>query len=354
MVTVLATELAARGHEIALSAPSGPRDEDLRDVPHLRMRLDDHGRAATGVARSAAHLARAIHRFSPDLVHAQNVKSAVTARAAVLAARPWRRPPVVTTFQGVLPAEYRRSARLLRAADHVACVSADLLGNLVSAGYPPQRASLIHNAVTPAEPLDPADRAALDRELRIEGAPVVAIVGRLVPQKAHERFVVATRRIADALPEVRFLIVGEGPRRQEIERGVDMAGLGSQVRFTGMRSDAREIIARADVVVFSSEWEGLAVAALEALAAGTPVVSTDVQGMRELLTDGAGAVVPLDDGAALGDRVITLLRNEPERQAMGGVGRELIARDFSADHMFDAYERLYERLNRSAAPSLHG
>jgi glycosyltransferase involved in cell wall biosynthesis len=347
VVTMLATGLVARGHDIALAAPSGPRDEDLRDIPHLRLPLDDHGRATTGAVHSALQLVRAIHRFSPDVVHAQNVKSAVTARTAALAARPWRSPPVLATFHGVLPVEYRRSAWLLRMADHVACVSSDLLDSIVAAGLPAHLASLIRNAVTPATPLDPTYRAALDSELRITGAPVVAIVGRLVAQKAHERFVVAARRVADELPAVRFLIVGEGPRRQEIEREVAAARLKSHVCFTGSRSDAREIIARADIVVFSSEWEGLSIVALEALAAGTPVVSTDIQGMRELLSGGAGVIVPLDDGAALGERVATLLRDEPERLAMGGAGRELIARDFPLGSMIDAYECLYERLARS-------
>jgi glycosyltransferase involved in cell wall biosynthesis len=347
VVTMLATELVARGHDIALAAPRGTRDEDLRDIPHLRLPLDDHGRAAAGAAYSALRLARAIHHFSPDVVHAQNVKSAVTARAAALVARPRRSPPVLATFHGVLPVEYRRSARLLRTADHVACVSSDLLDNIVAAGLPAQRASLIRNAIPPAIPLDPTCRAELDSELSITGAPVVVIVGRLVAQKAHERFVVAARRVADELPAVRFLIVGEGPRREEIEQEVAGATLESHVRFTGVRSDAREIIARAEIVVFSSEWEGLSIVALEALGAGTPVVSTDVQGMRELLAGGAGAVVPLDDGAALGERVVSLLRNEPERMTMGEAGRKLIARDFPLDNMIDAYERLYERLTRS-------
>lgn len=347
VITMLVPELVARGHVVALAAAHGAFDEDLRDVRHLRIQATDHGRSPSALARSALHLTRGIRQFSPDLIHAQNVRSAVTACVAALATRPSRRPPVVATVQGVDPSQYRSSARVLRMTDHVACVSSDLVDGIVAAGHPAHRTSLIHNAITPATPLGPAYRAKLDREFETGGAPVVAIVGRLVAQKAHERFVVAARHVASELPAVRFLIVGEGPRRKEIEGAVAAAKLKRRVCFTGVRADAREILARADIVAFSSEWEGLSLAALEALAAGTPVVATDVQGMRELLASGAGAVVPLDDGTALGERIVSVLRDEQARRAMGEAGRALIERRFSVDGMVDRYELLYRRLTNS-------
>jgi glycosyltransferase involved in cell wall biosynthesis len=350
VVTMLTAGLARRGHRVGLAAPPGARDADLLGVPHERLPLRDHGRAAVGAARSARQLAGAVHRFEPDLVHAQNVKSSVTARAAALAARPHRRPPVLATFHGVLPVEYRRAARLLQAADHTACVSSDLRESIVAAGLGAARTSLVRNAITPAAPLGEEARAALDDELGLGAGPVVAIVGRLVPQKAHERFIVAARRIVDELPESRFLVLGEGPRRAEIEAMILAGDLSRQVLMTGVRADARTVMARADLVVFSSDWEGLSIAALEALAAGTPVVSTDVQGMRGLLVEsGAGAVVPLDDGTALGERVLSLLRDDRERQAMGEAARRLIADQYSIESMIDAYESLYERLSHNAS-----
>ncbi len=349
VVTMLAAGLAARGVEVALAAPHGEGDRELRDVPHERFELEFHGRGVTGAARVAVALAGATRRFGADVVHAQNVRFAASSRAAASLAHPTRRPKVLASFHGVLPSEYRGAARILRTCDHVTCVSEDLLERVVAAGLPAERASLVRNAVVLPAPLAPRRRAELDRELGTAGAPVVAIVGRLVAQKAHERFVVAARVVADALPSARFLIVGEGPRAQEIEAQVEAAGLAGQMLLTGQRSDAREIIARADVVAFSSDWEGLSIAALEALAAGTPVLSTDVEGMRELLAGGAGAVVPLDDGRALGERMLALLSDEREREAMGRAGRELIAREYSLEAMIDAYAKLYERLAGAGA-----
>jgi glycosyltransferase involved in cell wall biosynthesis len=350
VVAMLVASLASRGHEVALVAPRGPLDEELRGVSHVRLELDDHGRDSFGAIGSAAQLARAIRRVRPDVIHAQNVKSTAVARAGAAMAIQRARPRLLASFHGVLPAEYRRAARLLRAADHVACVSKELLDGIVAAGLARERVSLIRNAVAIPAPLDAARRAALDDELGLADALVVTIAGRLVAQKAHERFVVAARRIVEEMPQVRLLIVGEGPRRTEIERLIDAAGLIDNVQLTGGRSDAREILARSDVVAFSSSWEGLSIAALEALAAGTPVVSTDVHGMRELLAGGAGAVVPVDDGAALGERILTLLRDPSERMRMGRAGRELIERDYSLEGMVDAYEGLYKRLARKVEP----
>ncbi|HEY6759986.1 MAG TPA: glycosyltransferase [Baekduia sp.] len=346
VVAMLAAGLAARGHDVALAAPPGMRDADLAGVPHLRIAIDDHRRALRGAVATTAQVAGAVRRFAPDVVHAQNVKAAATAVLAAPAAR--RRPPVLATFHGVLPAEYPRAARVLRRPAHVVCVSADLQDRLVQAGVRAERTSVIVNAVEAAPDLSGARRAALDAELGLPaGAPVVAIVGRLVPQKAHARFLVAARRVVDVLPEARLLVVGDGELREDIRRQRDALGLADRVLLTGARADARDLIARADVLAFSSDWEGLSIAALEALAAGTPVVATDVQGMRELLAGGAGAVVGLDDGTALGQAIADLLPDAARRAAMGDAGRALIAGRFALDAMVGAYERRYEQLVRA-------
>jgi glycosyltransferase involved in cell wall biosynthesis len=323
------------------------RDADLEGVPHVRIAVDDHRRALSGAAATARQIAGAVRRVRPDVVHAQNVKAAGTALLATRAAGR-RRPPVLATFHGVLPAEYRRAAAVLGRTAHVVCVSEDLRARLLAAGVAPERASVIHNAVEPAGAPAPEHRAVLDAELSLpDGAPVVAIVGRLVPQKAHLRFLQAARLVADAVPEARMLVVGDGELRDEIRGRRDALGLADHVVMTGARADARDLIARADVLVFSSDWEGLSIAALEGLAAGTPVLATDVQGMRELLSTGAGAVVPLDDGTALGAALVALLRDPARRAAMGAAGRDLIASRFALDAMVDAYERRYERLTRA-------
>jgi glycosyltransferase involved in cell wall biosynthesis len=344
MLTLLAAGLVERGHEVAVVAPPGARDADLSGVTHTRIPLSDRGRSAAGASRALADLARAIRQVEPDLVHAQNVKNGAVAALAARLARPLRRPRVLTTFHGVLPDEYRSSARLLRLPDHVACVSSDVRARLLACGLPEQRATIVRNAVEPLEPLSAERRAQLDEELGLGPGALAVAVGRLVPQKAHRRFLRAAAVAAERVPDAQFLIVGEGPLRDRIEADIARTGLDGRVRLIGVRPDARDLIARSDALVFSSDWEGLSVAALEALAAGVPVVSTDVEGMRELLADGAGATAPLDDGTALGERLSDVLESPDLRREMGERGRSLVEAEFSPARMIDAYLGCYRYL----------
>jgi glycosyltransferase involved in cell wall biosynthesis len=343
VLTLLAADLAARGHRVALIAPHGPRDQDLNGVRHSRLTLHDRGRTA-GVAIETVELARAIRSLRPDVIHAQNPRLAGIAAIAAALGAPRGRPPVLATFHGVLPSEYPRAARLLRLADHVVCVSKDLQDQLLDAGLPAERASVIYNAIEPQQPMSAALRAQIDSELGLQGAPVAAIVARIVPQKVHMRFVAAAAIAAARVPSARFLIVGDGPLRSQAEAAVSARGLDANVVFTGVRTDARSLIERAEVLVFSSDWEGLSIAALEAMAAGTPVLSTDVQGMRELFVSGAGEVVALDDGEALGARLADLLLDPDRREKMGAAGQALIQERHTVGVMTDAYERRYREL----------
>lgn len=344
VLTLLAGGLADRGHDVSLIAPLGPRDADLDRVPHRRITLHDRGRTPVGIASEAVEIARAIRQIQPDLVHAQNPRIAATAGIAARLAAPLRRPRVLSTFHGVLPSEYAKAARLLRLTDHIACVSGDLRDQLIAGGAAPEGISVICNAIDEPQPLSPRQRTDIDEELGLNGAPVAAIAARIVPQKAHDRFVAAAAVAVTTIPSLRLLIIGEGPLRAQTEAAVKAAGIAENVVFTGMRSDARLLIARADVLVFSSDWEGLSIAALEAMAAGTPVLSTDVQGMRELLGSGAGEIVPLDDGTILGERLADLLLAPQRRESMAAAGRQLIQSRYTVAAMTDAYEALYRQL----------
>lgn len=339
--------LAERGHQVGLVAAPGRLDPDLVGVPHHRFPLPPPTRSAVGAARLLVGVRRAVAAFGPDVVHAQNVMHAALAGAATRLV-PGPRPPVVATFHGVQPDEYRAAARLFRAADAVACVSNDLLDGLVVAGHPASRAHLVRNAIDPPAPRTRERSDALDGELQLDttggrNRPVVAIVGRLVPQKAHHRFLRAAALVAEELPECRFLVVGDGELLPDVQELAHELGIADRVVFTGFRTDARDIIARADVLVFSSDWEGLSIAALEAMACGTPVVSTESHGMRTLLSSGAGEIVP-GHAEPLGRAVVALLRDPARRAAMGAVGRQLAAEQFSLPAMLDNYVRLYEEL----------
>jgi glycosyltransferase involved in cell wall biosynthesis len=336
VVVELARLLGEAGLEPGVAGPAGPLDAEL-DSTADRFAFAERGRSAAGAAGNAVRLARFARRFGADVVHGHNVKATVLAGVA---GRLGGRRAVVGTFHGVEHGEYAAAARLLLVADRIACVSEDLRARLAAAGHPARRLAVIPNAVGVAAPLRAGERAALDAQLGLGGGPVVAIVGRLVAQKAHERFLAALPAVAAANPGVRALVVGDGPRRAELESLAARLGLAGTVAFTGARPDARALIARADVLVFSSAWEGLSIAALEALAAGTPVVSTDVEGMRDLLGGGAGQVVGHDAGE-LAEAICALLASPERRARMGAAGRALVAERYAPEAMRDAYLGLY-------------
>jgi glycosyltransferase involved in cell wall biosynthesis len=342
IVVELANALDARGEEICVAGDTGPFDRLLEGSRIERRLIPGRGRSPVTAVRATRRLRAATRAFRPDLVHAHNVKATGIAAIGRVGTR-GRRVSLLATFHGVRREEYRRAAAVLRQADFVVCVSQDLLEGLASSGLPRDRTRVIRNAVPLAEPLAQAARQRIDRELGLEGRSVVSLVGRLVPQKAPQRFLEAAARVAAAEPECTFLVVGDGPLRDSLGALSRRLGVAERVRFTGVRGDARELIARSDVVAFSSEWEGMPVAGLEALAAGVPVVSTDVEGARELLADGPGVVVPRAT-EPLADAVIDLLRAPSLRAEMGRHGRQRIASDFSVERMVGAYRELYLEL----------
>jgi glycosyltransferase involved in cell wall biosynthesis len=343
MVVECLRDGAAQGAELALLGAPGQLDEELRGLP-IRRRSLPTSRSAPGLLKSLGIVTRFSRAFKPDLVHSHNVRVTAVARLGTQLAMPLARPPLLTTYHGVPLEEEDQAAKLLRLADLVVCVSEDLKGHLEEKGFPPQKLAVIPNGVPDPAPLSEAKRSDLDRELGLdEGTELVSIVGRLVPQKAHERFLEAAVAVKAERPRARFLIVGDGERREELEALAEKLGLGGAVLFTGIRSDAADVIARSDLLVFSSVWEGLSIAALEALARGVPVVSTDVAGAQELLTTGAGVIVP-QDAAALGVAISAALADPAARERMGAEGRRLHAERFSVARMNADYRALYERL----------
>ena len=307
VVVALATGLQDRGHEVAVSGPAGTLDAELPDAVH-RLTLPERGRSPAGVLDWVARTTGFVRSFRPHVVHAHNTKATVAAAAAVRLARGPRRPPVLATHHGAAPADRAAAARLLRMADAVVCVSEDVA--MPGAG-------VIHNGVSASPP--PAEWPGDE--------PLVLFVGRLAPVKNPQRFL----DVAALVDGAQFVVVGDG------ELQLHAPG----VTFLGARQDARALIARADLLLVTSDSEGQSIVVLEALSAGTPVVSTPVPGMRDLLGSGAGLIAPDFTPEALAQAVRELLADPARRTEMGKTGAALVRERFSADHMVDEYARRY-------------
>ncbi|MCX6357791.1 MAG: glycosyltransferase family 4 protein [Candidatus Aureabacteria bacterium] len=214
---------------------------------------------------------------------------------------------------------------------------------------PKEKFVTIHSAID----LRTAARAAGDRE-RIRkifdlepGLPVVGSVGRLSPQKAPMLFMEMAAAVLKRVPRVNFLYVGDGPLRGEVEGMIGQLGIADRVRLVGLRRDVPELVKSMDIFVLLSLWEGLPRTIPQAMAAGLPVVASDVGGAGELVRDGvSGFLVPAGDYAAAAERVIRLLGDVALRRRMGEEGRISLPADFSVETMVRRIEGLYEGLLR--------
>jgi glycosyltransferase involved in cell wall biosynthesis len=153
---------------------------------------------------------------------------------------------------------------------------------------------------------------------------------------------VALRR---EFPTLRVEIAGSGPQRMRLESAVAAAGLGEQVRFLGWIDDLTPVLSRWDVFVMPSLEEGFPIAALDAMAAGLPVVATSASGVPELIEDGkTGWLVPPRDAEALADRLRVLLGNPEQRLRMGAAGYARVRDHFNQAQMTQNFAHLYDEL----------
>jgi glycosyltransferase involved in cell wall biosynthesis len=220
------------------------------------------------------------------------------------------------------------------------------------------------------EPFLSADRrrGALRRELGIPAsAPLVGIVARLVPIKAHDLFLSAARRIADTVPNAHFLIIGDGECRPALEQQAHALGFTvviergspsdtrhptpdtrhptSSVHFLGFRSDLVDVYADLDVVVLCSRNEGMPVTIIEALAAARPVVATEVGAVRDLVIPGrTGRLAECGNPEALAAAVVAQLTDGWSAAAMAMRGREHVYPRLSIERLARDIRNLYAEL----------
>ncbi|MGH7790037.1 MAG: glycosyltransferase, partial [Candidatus Binatia bacterium] len=202
---------------------------------------------------------------------------------------------------------------------------------------PSARIAVVYNAID-LQRFQPRAEAGL-----ASAGPRVAMVGRLVAQKNPQLFVAAAAQLRVQRPDVRFLLVGDGPLRGQLERSVTDAGLADCITFAGERSDVEVLLHSADLFWLTSDWEGLPNAVIEAFACGLPVVATDVGGTAELLRDGVeGYLIAPGDCDALVAKSVAIL-GDPERQGRMRAAARQRAESFGRPAMVRATQAVYER-----------
>jgi len=209
----------------------------------------------------------------------------------------------------------------VRRASRVICPSAYLAGMAVSWGVPRERVVVVPNPAPDLPPLP--SRAGARAEVGIDG-PLLAFAGRIGRQKALEVALQALREAAG----VSLLVAGDGPEREEMERRAADLGLAGRVRFLGSlpREKVLELFRAADASLLSSAWENFPHTVVESLAVGTPVISTDVGGVAEIVRDREnGLLVPAGDPRALAAAIVSFFGEPGLRERLAAAAAPSVA-----------------------------
>lgn len=296
---------------------------------------------------------RAFIRFKPDIVHVHSTKAGLVGRAASKLAG----LPVVFTAHGWAFTEgiAERSRRLAvflekcaaRLSDAIICVSEYDRQLALRMGV--GNASLltrIHNGV----PEVSADQHSIPQKA---GGLRIICVARLDAPKDHALLLAALVMVKH-LPWVLELI-GDGPLTQAVKQKTRDLGLADRVEFSGLCSDVPLRLARSDVFVLASGWEGLPLSILEAMRAGLPVVASDVGGVSESVTDDVtGFLVHKGDKTALANRLMRLLNDAALRRKMGLAGRAAYEHEFAFEVMYQRTKQVYEEVLAHKAVARYG
>ena len=302
---------------------------------------------------------RLIRDVQPDVLHTQLFGADMYGRLVGA----WMRIPVVSTVQSSVyenPEPFHHSlkrkwldrAMATRCVTRMIAVSEFVKRSIVSdLGVPEERVQVIPNSVEP----DPFEQVDADRVRGLRGqlgcspaTSVVVSVGKLIPPKGHRLGLEAIHILSGSVPELCWLMVGDGPCRADLEHLVQQWGLSSRVRFLGVRRDIPELLAASDLFLFpSTSAEGLPVALLEAMAAGKACVGFRIGPVPEVIEHGrTGLVVEPRSPEALAEAMRAVLEDPVRCQAMGEAGRRRVYERFHADQSAQCLGALYHSILR--------
>jgi glycosyltransferase involved in cell wall biosynthesis len=332
---------------------------DGAEGDHLRLRdAAVHVHRVPGLGRSVnpgddcralSRLISAMRAFRPHIVHTRTTKAGVLGRmasrlAGVGSAR-------VHVFHGHLlhgyfsPVKrhlYVRTERLLASmSNRLVTVGSQVRDDLLDAGIgrPEQYVVIPPGVRLGTIPHRAAARIALGIPA---GVPVVAYVGRLTRVKRPDRFLAVAGAVLQRMPGCRFLICGDGELSEEVERGVRPER--DSFRLLGWRRDIETVYAAADVVLLTSDNEGTPLALVEAGMAGTPVVSTRVGSVSEIVQHGHTGLLAAPDVGELAEHTVRLLSDTALAGRMGESARRWTTRSFGVERLVSDTEALYRSL----------
>jgi len=369
-VAYLTAGLAERGYETTLVAGSLARGEDsmafVADELGIEVeRIEELHREISPLRDAVAilRLARLIRRVRPHILHTHTAKAGAVGRLAALLAGGARPPIVVHTFHGhvlrgyfdpLRTAGFRQLERWLATkTTALVAVSPQVRDDLVSLGVAPRERFVVVRVGIELE-----QRVAAERDGRGESRRVLGIgpdrfavgwIGRMTGVKRTDDVLRAFRRLRDRGVDACLCMIGDGPDRPAVERRAHELGLMRDTLFLGYQEEVAPFYAAFDAMILPSINEGTPVSAIEALAAGRPVVATRVGGVPDVVREGEdGFLVEAGDVDALADRLARLAADPELRERLGAAGRARVIPRYSVERLVDDIDLLYRSLLATA------
>ncbi len=294
-------------------------------------------------------------KIKPDIIHTHTAKAGTLGRIAAIFAGV---PVKVHTFHGHIfdgyfsPVKTRIFIAIEKFlglfTDKVIVVSESVRGQIVNTLkiVRPDKCVVIKLGFDLGKFLNnDGIRGAFRKEFNINpDVLLIGIVGRLVAIKNHGMFLKTIRKITENLPDekLKFVIVGDGELRQNLEKEVKCMALENDIMFTGWIADVAKVYADLDLVVLTSLNEGTPVSLIEAMASARPVVATSVGGVVDIVIDGVnGFLAGPNDVPEFADKVVSLLKDRKRREEMGKKGREFVKSNFHKERLIKETEDLY-------------
>jgi GT2 family glycosyltransferase len=350
--------LLVRGREGAREGSMDPLAEQFGvepvELPTLKRRI------GVGDLVSLAFLVQQIRSWRPEILHTHAAKAGALGRMAALLALGRRPPVIVHTFHGhvltgyfppPISAAFAAIERILaRYTTCLVAVSDEVRADLVRLGVaPPERIVVLPLGFDFSRFDAPPEerrlrREAFRKELGIPfDAGLVTIVARLEPIKRVDRFL----RVAigvETSPQSWFLVVGDGALREQLQESPEAVQLGDRLVWAGLRQDMPDVYFGTDVLVVTSENEGTNVSAIEAQAAGLPVVSTRVGGMPSVVDDSTGLLVDPEDEEGFARALERVLLDDALKRDLGRSGAGRARSEFSLARLVENIDSLYRQL----------
>jgi glycosyltransferase involved in cell wall biosynthesis len=365
-VAYLTAGLAERGYETTLVAGSLAPGEDsmafvAEELGVSVTRIDELRRDISAVHDAAAvlRLARLIRRERPEILHTHTAKAGAVGRLAALLAGPARPPIVVHTFHGhvlrgyfdpLRTAGFRLLERwLARVSTALVAVSPQVRDDLVALGVAPREKFAVVRLGIGVEGRVRAEQDGRAETRRLLGIPperfVVGWIGRMTGVKRTGDVLLAFKQLRQDGVDASLCLVGDGPDRERLERRAHELGIMRDTLFLGYQEDVGRFHTAFDAFFLPSTNEGTPVTAIEALAAGTPVVATRVGGVPDVVRDGEdGFLVEAGAIGELAERLERLAADPELRERMGAAGRERVQPRYAVERLIDDVDRLYRSL----------